>query len=353
MLGYSAMVAGMWVLVSSYWLVPALMGKGGQAVTVASFTEGDRAAFATTGDGVVGRVANVLGLQGFWAEDTGLHILPQEVTPAGLWILLTFGLMALVVFGGVVLWRQRRRGELAVFGGCIVIGALLGAGIGSEWLVAHVPFFAGYREPQKFAALVALGYVVLGAVGFAALVRRAERWGRFRAGLVTGLLLALPFALTPTMPWAAMGQLRAADYPAGWYATNEWLNQDGDDFQVLFLPWHMYMYLDMSERVTANPARQFFDKPVIVSDNPEYEGVALAADRSEARKIDAALKAASSNSDEGQGGFAEALARQDVKYVLLARESDYEEYGWLGRQEGLVRVEDYGSVVLYRNESFR
>ena len=43
------------------------------------------------------------------------------------------------------------------------------------------------------------------------------------------------------------------------------------------------------------------------------------------------------------------LAARNVKYVLLAREVDWSSYGYLDSQPGLVRVGDYGSIVLYRN----
>jgi hypothetical protein len=242
---------------------------------------------------------------------------------------------------------------MVVFAGCIVVGVLLAAGVGGDWMARHVPFFAGYREPQKFAALVVLGYCVFAAVGFAALLRKLEegigKERKWLVGVVAGLVLALPFALTPTMLWGANGQLVASDYPKGWYEANEDLNKDREEFKVVFLPWHMYMYTDFAGRVIANPARQFFDKPVIISDDPELAGVALDATRPEARKIDAAVKAAA----QGHEGFADSLARQGVKYVILARENDYEKYDWVARQEGLVRVKDYGSLVLYRNTLYK
>jgi hypothetical protein len=39
-----------------------------------------------------------------------------------------------------------------------------------------------------------------------------------------------------------------------------------------------------------------------------------------------------------------------VKYVLLAREVGWTDYGYLDSQPGLQLVGDYGSILLYRNE---
>ena len=47
--------------------------------------------------------------------------------------------------------------------------------------------------------------------------------------------------------------------------------------------------------------------------------------------------------------WAGLLTRLDIKYVLVAREVDWQAYGYLDRLPGLVRVGDYGSILLYRN----
>ncbi len=337
-LAYVAMAAGIWLVASSYWLVPALLGNSPTAQTVSSFAASDRAAFATIGDGVVEQLGNVLALQGFWAEDRGLFKLPQQVVPG--WPLLMVGLLALVAIGGVALWR-RQRGLLVIFSGCIAIGAVLASGIGGGWLAQHIPFYAGYREPQKFVMLVALGYAVLVAYGLQAVLRRSK---------VVGLvLLALPLLLTPTMLWGTNGQLRSVDYPAGWYAANQRLNSDSSDFQTLFLPWHLYIEADFADgRTIATPAPNFFDKPVIVSDDPGLSGVALSRSTPAKRQINQLLDTAP-RSDRQLG---EALAKLDVKYILVAETSDYTRYGYLARQSNLTLVGDYEGMKLYRNQAY-
>jgi len=34
------------------------------------------------------------------------------------------------------------------------------------------------------------------------------------------------------------GQIKPTDYPADWYEVNDLLNQDNQDFKILFFPWH-------------------------------------------------------------------------------------------------------------------
>jgi hypothetical protein len=51
----------------------------------------------------------------------------------------------------------------------------------------------------------------------------------------------------------------------------------------------------------------------------------------------------------GQGNWSSQLTARGFKYVLLAREVDWQSYDYLDHQPDLVLVKDYGSIALYRN----
>lgn len=344
-------VALVWVVASSYWLVPAVLGTGAQVQQINTFTVADRQAFATSGDSVLAQAGYVLRLQGFWTERHGMYILPQHGMPVWLWLAALSAVLALVVAGAYVWWRQGRRGDVLLFGTIILAGVVLASGTGSNWLVQYVPFFSGYREPHKFAALVALGYAVFAAVGFGGICRWLD--GRPKldilAGIAVPVVLALPFVWTPNFVWAARGQLQAVDYPEGWYGVNGRLRADDDNFKVLFLPWHLYMYTDYAGRVIANPAPKFFDKPVVVSDDPELRGAALDKSSPAQRRIDAALKSAKSSGEP----LAPTLTDLDIKYVMLAKDSDYGQYKYLSLQTELIIVTEDKDIILYRNQTYR
>jgi len=78
----TALGIGVMLLASSYWLVPLLAGRGTTAQTIQSFGATDTTAFATAGGNLIGKVGNIIRLQGFWAEDRGLFLLPQDHMPA-------------------------------------------------------------------------------------------------------------------------------------------------------------------------------------------------------------------------------------------------------------------------------
>lgn len=341
----SGAAVGLFVLLNSYWLLPLALGKGATAAQIASFAAGDSAAFATTGTSLAGKLLHVISLRGFWAENHGIYLQPAQ--QVGAWWLLAGLLWLLVAMGGVLLWRDGRRAMTVLFGAATIVGALLAAGFG---FMQHVPILAGFREPHKFAGLVAIGFAVFGAIGVTHLVRsvRHEFDSKVSAAVAAVLALAVPLVVTSTIFWGARGQLAARTYPPEWHTINARLNADPGRFNTLFLPWHHYMRFEFAGRVVTHPAPDFFDKPVIVSDQSELGDVAPVRPTAATRKLGEILPDASKNFEH----FARQLAALRIQYVILDREEDYREYDYLRRAPGLQRITRTGTLELYRNELY-
>lgn len=340
---WGTVVAAVFFVTSSYWLVPLIQGSGPTAVSIATFRASDQSAFATDGDGVIGKLVHVMRLQGFWTEREGLYLLPQD--ELRIWGVAVILVWTLVVVGGMATWRQKR--ELGVlFTVSIVVAALLATGVGTTWLANYIPFFAGYREPQKFVAIIALGYAVF--VGFAV----AKLIGMIhtkvgRVGVAIGFALIL-IGFTPVMFRGFDGQLVPRQYPPDWHTMNERLNNDDGEYKVLFLPWHLYMRYQFAGRVIANPGDRFFDKSLLVSDDPELHGVSPAvADDQKQLVTTRILPQAPQSSVIGR-----QLAPLNVKYVLLAKDADYQTYDYLDHQTDLQLVTETATLKLYRNTAF-
>jgi hypothetical protein len=330
------------LLASSYWLWPLLAGHGQTAAELGSFSGNDQTSFRTLGGSLVGQLGNILRLQGFWAEGRDLYTLPQDQT--AFFGLLECAIWALLILGAVRLWRHRQRAIVGWFGAVGCTAALLGTGRFNDWLAAHLPLFAGYREPEKFAALVALSFAIFAGHGTTAVIAAVrQRSGSRRMAATIGLLLlAVPLLWTPVMLWAGNSQLVAAEYPAGWFAVNRRLNADPGHFQVLFLPWHLYMSFDFEGRIIANPAPQFFDKPVIIDNDPQFAGVPPLPD-ARASHLNATLASAAKNKN-----LTAQLAPYRVKYIVLALDDDYGDYAYLGKQPGLQLVLKNTTMELYQ-----
>ncbi|MGH9856797.1 MAG: hypothetical protein ACRD4B_03035, partial [Acidobacteriota bacterium] len=334
---------GLVIGASIYWLVPLLRGQGATAEAINQFGFSHQLAFETAGNGWLGKLFNVLKLQGFWAEARGLYVLPKHHVPFTRIIFVI--IWALVIIGGTTLWKRKRNFTL-IFVMSGAVAAIIATGVFGTWLSAHVPLIAGYREPHKFAGIVALSFAIFAGLGAEAFIRRLKnRNGEMAASTAVGIMMTLPLALTPTMFWGFAGQLQPRHYPAEWFLVNRRLNQDHNDFKVLFLPWHLYMHMPFAGRVIASPANNFFVKPIIASDDPEFCGISPtnpdAAKHQISRQI---LASASQRSDLGA-----QLAPFDIKYILLANTSDVQAYDYLDHQQDLQLLEDTPTIKLYRN----
>jgi hypothetical protein len=327
--GYLFAAIGVALLLSACWIVPALFGQNAVGEIALGAGQAEFSAFATRG-GPLGTVGEVLRLQGFWAESRQLFALPQE--SIAVWGILVLLLWVLVIVGAVRAWKTNRPVAIVMIGS-IVAGVILAASPFVQWLAQTFPFAGGWREPHKFTILVVIGFAVLGAFGVAAIIAN-----RKRAKLWAVICLLLPLLVTPTMLWAGAGQLQPRDYPREWYTLNDRLKQTvGAHQQVLFLPWHMYApYSFSGGRIVANPAAKFFDVPVVISDDPEFEGVAPNRANETTKQISRLL-----NNPEN---VAATLAGLNIQYVILAKEQSWEDYGFLGE---LSRIYEDEKLILY------
>jgi hypothetical protein len=211
------------------------------------------------------------------------------------------------------------------------------------------------RDASKWGVLLALVYSQLVALGVAAILRwlreqkHAPANAEWLVAVASGLLLALPIYYGNGLLYGMHGEIAPSQYPAGWYAADRALAADTHPGRTLFLPWHEYMALSFvrnQNSVVASPAPSFFSTPVLVSTDPEVAGLAPPSDQEQTAISD--LVAAGN-----LGQWAQVLAAHKIKYVLLAREVDWRSYAYLDSQPGLIRIGDYGSIVLYRNSLVR
>ena len=349
----------MTMAVSAYWVIPVLLGKGREGTTVAAIGSGDLRAYAAVADERWGLLPNVLGLYGFWAENAGRFASMKVFVP--LWPLVLVVILAVAAAGTAWAFRQRR-GHL----GAWVAGLLVAAGIAvvlemgvsspvtrglATWMDATIPIYRGMRDAGKWAGLLALVYSQLFGLGAAATigwVRALPRPGakiEWLGGVAMSLLLAVPLYYGNGVLFGMHAEIRPSQYPPGWYQADRVLAADGHPGRVLFLPWHEYMsytFIQNENKVVASPAPTFFSVPVLVSADPEVPGITPPTDRDQ-------LAISNLVHTGPQAPWAKVLATLGVKYVLVAHEVDWPAYQYLVNEQGLVKVADYGSIVLYRN----
>lgn len=328
-IAHCGFAVGVFVVGSSYWLLPALTGQGRIATSLQTFTADGRAAFATVDAVGTGAVGAVLGLMGFWQERRDLYVQPIESYAA--WGIVYVLCMALLVYGAVQAWRHQRKIAIVLLA-TAGVGVVLAVGAGA-WLSP------GYREPQKFVALLALThcyFVVWGAVG---LLNRL----RFRRLVLIGVLL-LPLTYTPTLLWGAAGQLRTTDYPPDWFQVRRILQHDPNG-KVLVLPWHLYMSYSFShDRIIANPAPAFYSSSVVVSDDPELPGVQPQTPDVVRDMVQNTLLPAHARGEP----IAAKLRQNGFGYVLLNKDLEWHTYQSFAAEPGVIEAYDGATVRLYK-----
>ena len=348
---WSLALAGAWAVANGLWLIPALTGHSHISSEVGSFGAAQLQAFATSGT-IHGSVPlSSLLLEGFWPDRQFRYTLPSTLAT---WWPAVVLLGSLIIIGIVRIVRKRDRLGLAL----LALGLIawwLGMGVGWRWsagvtqfLVDHVPFYRGYREPQKWLMLLALSYAYCAANGTAWLMNRLKPmdW----RPVVAGVAALLPLLLVPTLLWGAGGQLKSVQYPADWYSVRGVLDKSAGDSPVVVLPWHMYLRLSFAGnqgtlpgRVVANPARHFFSQAVVTGNDAELRGVPPINTTALETVINTQiLPRRNSITDVGA-----SLRPYKVRYIILYKEADWDSYGWLDHQTDLHVAYDGPHIRLY------
>lgn len=347
-------------ILCSYWVVPLLLGRGTEGAIIASTGSAELYAYAARPDAAFGLIPNLLGLFGFWAEDIGRFTSMKVYVPG--WPAVLAVILSVCVVGA--LRALCRRGTnlrpwalaLLIAG---AIGLALEVGVSSAqtaglvtWLDSHFVLYRGLRDAGKWATLLALVFSQLVGLGADEILSWPRRLvhkpvsSEWTLAVLAAALLAVPLYYGNGLLFGSHGTIQPSEYPAGWYSADRLLTADSHPDRTLFVPWHEYMrysFIRNENKVAACPAPSFFSVPVLASKDPEVPGIAPPATRDQS-VVDQLVRAGP------RGSWAVQLESLDIKYVLVAKELDWQSYGYLATQQGLIQIADLGSILVYRNE---
>jgi len=327
--------------VNAYWLL--------EDTLLHQITGRDFQVFAPYGGGWTVPLS-LATMHGFWHP---YYAYARDVFPPS--HLFFYFILFLALWG---LASNRRDGRAQSFAAIGIIAFLLSMGTMGPFkpLFESVWVLRGFRDSQKFVALLVLSYAYLGALGLDEVRKRLKARGvnRVSGVLIIGLFLVAPLAYN-FVQVGFWGQVRPSHYPEDWYRANEFLNRDEGDFNVLFLPWHAYMEFRFVNnrlanppygdylKVIANPSDGFFDKPVIHGHNIDSRGIHTQSTNPGQLYLENLW------AQENVENLGERLRPLNVKYVILAKEADWEEYGFLREQGDLELVWDSENLLIFRN----
>jgi len=345
----TAVLSGLYIVVNFFWLLPALTSQGGY---LESIGVADLYGFApedTTGMGVEFSLAS---MHGFWR---GGYTYASDLLPG--WYLIFFVVLLLSILGFLYYCRDKGMGwkVIGIAAGSVV-AFILALGVSSSateesarWLFDSVPFMRGFRDSQKFVAVLVLSYSFLGGLGVDRLLSGLEKRRIARSGVVAKvvllvIILILPLLYSFPMFWGFGGQLHTTDYPEDWYEADEYFESHPGDYTVLFLPWHMYMDFGFAGTRLANPAESFFTPNILQSADVEMGGI---HSDDPAR---AYVQFLIDNGDriEDMGSY---LSLLNVRYVILAKEVDYLSYSFLLNQTDLAVISNSTHLYILENKA--
>jgi len=342
----------LFLTINSFWLVGFLSSSGAYY----KFSLNDFKAFATQSDPTFGVFFNVLSLYGFWNVD---YFSAKDFFQ--FWWIPTLIILFFTGYGIYKLCLGRyepslvpkidasedsRRPMAQILCLTLTIAfipiVLLSVGYGSEitkpiinFLYEFLPGFKGLRETEKLVGLLAFSYAILFSTGGFFFAKKLK--------YVFPLFLLIPFLVAWPMLWGFSGQVKTSDYPKSWYQANETLKQDENN-KLLFLPWHGYPRLSFAGyRRIANPAPRFFQAETVFGKNID-NAYLLECDQGIWDKKMFQLLQGFETLDEN----IDFLRSQGITHILLAKEADYERYGFLKKSKQLEKVLETDDVVLWK-----
>ncbi len=323
---------------SLYWILPALASWDRIDVVPVS----ELSPFRSAPDPRFGLWPNLAGLYGFWRRGWPL---PKDGLPW--WPLFLVAIVAVMAIGLARAMRdverRRRLLPMLVVGAIGVVLAAGDQGVAGgayAWAFRHLPAFRIMREPQKWLVLLALAYAVAFGEGLEAIVRSVDR-PRARA-IAAGMMLAIPAVYGFSSFWGSGGSVHPSRYPESWAQADEEMG-DGPGL-VVALPWHRYLAFPWTEgRVVSDPMASAFRRDVVLSDDPEFGGLPAEGLDPLADRVGAAVERGTHGAQ-----VAEDLARLGVRYLTLAKVDDWENYGWLAEQDGIVEAGRWDDLVLFQ-----
>jgi hypothetical protein len=314
--------------------------------TISHLTAGDLNGFRTATDGGVGIWVNVISLYGFWLSE---YFLPKDFF-SWWWVV---GLITAILAGYGLLRSVKEKNDLlTVIGLWAIVAVFLSVGVSSgvtagttSFLAHHLPGYTGLRDTEKWSGWVALGIATLIPVAGEAIERKLRNWMTLYQARIAGpgFILLLPALAAGPLLWGASSQLQPVNYPAGWVAVKEYLNQK--DAQVLVLPWHEYLSLNFAgDHYASNPAKDYFPGTVVTSDRTDN----VTLDSQSATPLDTEVNNLV-NAETSKEQFVNWLKSRGYDYILLLRVDDFERYQpLLDESATLTPAVNRPSIELYR-----
>lgn len=333
------------LIINGNWILNFLMKSGETRVDVVEkFTQMDVETFATRNIGGGSVHTTVLSLQGYWGEYQDRFVSIQD-NP--FWWLFFAAIFLVSVYGLVKIWKKDHIGKGMVM--IFIVSYILAIGISSSatkpfimFLYEKVPFYLGMRESQKWAVMLVFVYAFLGSWGVAGILNLEKIKKYWRE---IGIFLALlPVMFSFSVVYGMHSHLTPRHFPKEWEEAKTFLGKYSYSGKVLFFPWHAYMDIGFVGKNVVVPARSFFGKNIIQGNNVEFGEIYSHSFDEQTLAIE---KYVFGGINTDYDNFPKDMGKLRVGKLILVKEEDWLDYGWLDRINIVRKVMENEKLIVY------
>ncbi len=333
-------------LINFNWLLPSLKERNGIGELSTEFSQNDFI-FYETSKGNIGNIwLNVLTLNGHWGERDGFfkYHLDSYLSRVSSILILIFVLLG--VYVGLKDKKKRLSVFITLFLALVAIFLAIGKAhpltdVLTRPFYQYLPFYKGLREPQKWVALILLVYIFFISLFFESFLQKNNNSKMIK--LFLAFLIFLPIINTHQIIWGFGRQLKVNDFPQSWYQTNDYLNEQKNDFKVLFLPWRFYMNFSFAGRQIINPSLSFFDKFTFIGNDIRVGNTYYQLYNKELDILSKQVGLISKKSCPETKVFKSL----NIDYIILAKEENWSDYLSINNCHNLKLVNDYPEMFLF------
>ena len=338
------LTATVFVAINLFWIIRYILSPG---LVLDSMDLGDLTFFGPSNP------QDVISLRGFWLADAFVDV--ADLVP--LWWISFIPVLFLALDGAQRMLTSKALRWVGL-GLCAVgiMSVILAGGPAVplvnpifSWIWDHVPPYRAFRDSHKVLSLLALCYAYFGAYSLQEMSKALERSSVLvRRFLLLGITLIFFAIITYGLPiFGTLGQLKVTEFPEDWQTVRSLLEDDEGDYNILVLPWHMYMpmpWLPNRQKNVANPAVTFFGQSAIAGDNLEIPHAASQSSNPVSKYVEELL--ANKNSI---GQFGKAIVPLNARYVILIKAADYDSFSFLSFEPDLELLFEGPNIALFVN----
>lgn len=345
------LAGGIAFLINANWLLASLFGVQNSTSSIETFNIANFQAFLTQSLAPMNVWFTNIFLYGFWGERFSNHYANVDFL-SKLWYVAGFALLLVMGLGKWLLWTQKEtkngRNVLYFFGFLGIFSLIFGIGIASPmtewltlWMAEHIPFWQGYREPQKWIGILMIVEVVFLLLGIGFLLKKYGKDIVVRVSIIISVLLLL-LTWSPGPLLGYHGQLKNTVYPQEFSALRSELLSQNFDEKILVFPWHSYIGCSWMGRPTvSNPISGLMSPLAITSaNNIEVSGI-LYSNYSDPETV--AIENFIKNHDT-----AEIYAHNYAHILLMKQCASSDTFTWLDTMPDCQKIEDNSILSFYQ-----